>query len=332
MRILSQAAIFILPSLLPSLAAGSGFDCKHIVVDGIKFDLSRLGGVHELYHVETNDDVVVNTTYVMNICNILKGDAHRGDLSCGTSKNICGFRHATARDEKESESYAFPIAGLDPPGHGSKEPEITRLKKLDAERQGLLVKLSGGEYLEDHEKKKKDTAALIEFQCDPDKSGLEGLEDSETSDAAANRRRSQLEATSDDNTGDDKDGDNHDDGSNPSRSLQFKSFKLVDDTYILRLDWKTRYACDDYLKNRKDSSPSGHWGFFTWLIIILFLCTAAYLIFGSWLNYNRYGARGWDLLPHGDTIRDIPYIFQDWIRRVINTVQGPGSRGGYSAV
>jgi hypothetical protein len=63
-----------------------------------------------------------------------------------------------------------------------------------------------------------------------------------------------------------------------------------------------------------------------------FLCTAAYLIFGSWLNYNRYGARGWDLLPHGDTIRDIPYIFQDWLRRVINTLQGAGSRGGYSAV
>ncbi|OXV08490.1 hypothetical protein Egran_03747 [Elaphomyces granulatus] len=312
MRILSQAAIFILPSLLPSLAAGSGFDCKGIVVDGIKFDLSRLGGVHELYHVETNEDAVVNTT------------------------------HTTARDEKESENYAFPIAGLEHLGHGSKETEIKRLIKSDADRAGLLLKLSGGKYLEDHEKKEKDAAAHIEFQCDPDKSGLEGLEDSETSDAAANRRRSQLEATSDDNTGDDKDGDDkdgddkdgddHDDGSNPSRSLQFKSFKFIDDTYILSLDWKTRYACDDYLKNRKDGSPSGHWGFFTWLIIILFLCTAAYLIFGSWLNYNRYGARGWDLLPHGDTIRDVPYIFQDWIRRVISTVQGPGSRGGYSAV
>lgn len=63
-----------------------------------------------------------------------------------------------------------------------------------------------------------------------------------------------------------------------------------------------------------------------------FLGTAAYLIFGSWLNYNRYGARGWDLLPHGDTIRDVPYIFNDWIRRVLSTVQGGGSRGGYSAV
>jgi hypothetical protein len=63
-----------------------------------------------------------------------------------------------------------------------------------------------------------------------------------------------------------------------------------------------------------------------------FLSTAAYLIFGSWLNYNRYGARGWDLLPHGDTIRDVPYLVKDAMRRVVNTVQGGGSRGGYAAV
>lgn len=63
-----------------------------------------------------------------------------------------------------------------------------------------------------------------------------------------------------------------------------------------------------------------------------FLGTASYLIFGSWLNYNRYGARGWDLLPHGDTIRDVPYLLKDWTRRVVGTVSGGGSRGGYSAV
>jgi autophagy-related protein 27 len=64
----------------------------------------------------------------------------------------------------------------------------------------------------------------------------------------------------------------------------------------------------------------------------VFIGVTAYLIFGSWLNYNRYGARGWDLLPHGDTIRDIPYLMKDWTRRVFNSVQGSGSRGGYSAV
>jgi len=64
----------------------------------------------------------------------------------------------------------------------------------------------------------------------------------------------------------------------------------------------------------------------------VFLGTAAYLILGSWLNYNRYGARGWDLLPHGDTIRDVPYLLQDWVKGVVRLLQGGGSRGGYSAV
>ncbi|TQS31996.1 hypothetical protein Golomagni_07706, partial [Golovinomyces magnicellulatus] len=44
-----------------------------------------------------------------------------------------------------------------------------------------------------------------------------------------------------------------------------------------------------------------------WKSYNVFLGIAAYLIFGSWINHTRYGARGWDLLPHGDTIRDIPY-------------------------
>jgi hypothetical protein len=64
----------------------------------------------------------------------------------------------------------------------------------------------------------------------------------------------------------------------------------------------------------------------------LFLATSSYLIFGSWLNYNRYGARGWDALPHGDTLRDLPYIMSDFSRKVTSTIQGGGSRGGYSAV
>lgn len=64
----------------------------------------------------------------------------------------------------------------------------------------------------------------------------------------------------------------------------------------------------------------------------VFMGVAAYLIFGSWLNYNKYSARGWDLLPHSETIRDIPYLLRDWMRRVVNTVQGGGSRGGYSVL
>ncbi|KKK14853.1 hypothetical protein AOCH_001770, partial [Aspergillus ochraceoroseus] len=227
------------------------------------------------------------------------------------------YRHPI--NGSEETSHAFPIVGLDHMGGGAKDPEITRLKTLDSEREGLQVKLGGGEYT-DEQQKKKSAGAVIEFQCDPGRSGLEGLDAADISRLLRIRDEGESDQPS------------PEDGSNPDSSLQFKSWgPSDDDSYVLSLSWKTRYACDDYVKNR-DQDSSSHWGVFTWLIIIFFLCAAAYLIFGSWLNYNRYGARGWDLLPHGDTIRDIPYLFQDWLRRVGNTLQGAGSRGGYSAV
>lgn len=78
----------LITSFLPALTAASGtFDCKNIRADGFKYDLSALGGVHELSVINESDDYITNTTYVLNICNILKGSAIRGHLKCGTSKN-----------------------------------------------------------------------------------------------------------------------------------------------------------------------------------------------------------------------------------------------------
>ncbi|PYH45819.1 autophagy-related protein 27 [Aspergillus saccharolyticus JOP 1030-1] len=331
MRIPSSLSSTLLSSalVLPTFVSAVGnFNCKDIVVDKVKYDLSALGGVHTLYNVVENpeESVTVNTTYVVNICNILGKAAHRGRLNCGTSKKICGFEYRTHTNSTVETDQGFPIAGLDPMGHGSPDAEISRLKQSDSEREGLLLKMSGGSY-EDSAGKKHTAKAVIEFQCDPDRSGLEGLR---TADEAQMRARD--ESGDNDNTPNPPQDDSGSGSGNSGSSLRFKSFGPVDDdAYVLRLDWTTRYACDKYLEgNRGDSSS--HWGFFTWLIILLFLCIAAYLIFGSWLNYNRYGARGWDLLPHGDTLRDVPYLFQDWVRRVVNTLQGSGSRGGYSAV
>ncbi|PWY90114.1 autophagy protein Atg27 [Aspergillus heteromorphus CBS 117.55] len=321
---LSSLLLLLSSTLLPSVSA-SGFDCEHINVNSVKYDLSALGGVHTLYDVEETDKYVVNTTYVLNVCNILKGASIRGHLKCGTSKNICGFRYNTSLTSTEEFSRVFPIVGLEHMGHGSKDPEITRLKTLDSSRDGLLVKLWGGEY--DVNGKTKDAGAAIEFECDPDRTGLEGLRTSED----AKRRRDEVSLGAAAGDGD----------ADMERSLQFKGFgpsdQDGDDSYLLKLNWRTRYACENV-----DGVPGGgdgadrdgesHWGFFTWMIILLFLGIAAYLIFGSWLNYSRYGARGWDLLPHGDTLRDVPYLFQDWLKRVVNTLQGTGSRGGYSAV
>lgn len=115
---------------------------------------------------------------------------------------------------------------------------------MDSDREGLLVRLWGGQYV-DEKKAKKDAGAEIEFQCDPTKSGLEGVAESE-----------------------DREMETKDNNGTNSGSLQFKSFgPSGDDAYVLKLDWKTRYACDDYLRSKKGDSSS-HWGFFTWFIVM----------------------------------------------------------------
>ncbi|EPS25494.1 hypothetical protein PDE_00427 [Penicillium oxalicum 114-2] len=316
----------LLSTTLSGLGAASNFDCAHIEVDNYNYDLSPLRGVHEIYHVNETEAAVTNTTYVLNICSTLGSKAaDRGeDGKCGLSKRICGFVNRHPTDGNGSKRFAFPIVSLENPDGGSLDPNYTRLATIDSKLEGIRMKLAGGEYPgDDDEGKKKAAGAVIDFQCDPDRSGLEGLttaEDGSDAEGGAdgkNRRRDGKEQSRE-------------------RSLQFTSFALEkgdkddNEEYILRLQWRTRYACDEYQRGKQNNSNS--WGFFTWFIIIVFLCVAAYLIFGSWLNYNRYGARGWDLLPHGDTIREIPYLLKDWVRSVINTLQGAGSRGGYSAV
>jgi len=145
--------------------------------------------------------------------------------------------------------------------------------------------------------------AIIDFKCDPESGEEEKRDD------------------------DDQPKQSKGNPSFVSYEQEMEGKKLYD---TLRLSWQTKYACRDY--DGPGDGGSSNWGFFTWFILILFLGAAAYLIFGSWLNYNRYGARGWDLLPHGDTIRDIPYMMKDWGKKVVDTVSGPGTRGGYSAV
>lgn len=172
---------------------------------------------------------------------------------------VCGFVHRVAKDGNGGSTFGFPIVGLDPVGQGSKNPELKRLKDLDPETEGLRVKLEGGSYKGDgNDQKAKKAGAIIDFQCDHDRSGLEGLntlgDDVETKER---RRRADGEEGGDVPSG------------NSSSSLQFKSFgPSDDDTYILRLDWRTKYACDEYDKEKGDTPGSKSWGFFTWLLIM----------------------------------------------------------------
>ena len=60
---------------------------------------------------------------------------------------------------------------------------------------------------------------------------------------------------------------------------------------------------------------------------------AAFLIFTLFLNFQRYGQVGLDLVPAVDSVRDLPYLFKDFANSVVDTVKGQGmGRSGYSAV
>lgn len=92
--------------------------------------------------------------------------------------------------------------------------------------------------------------AVIEFFCDKDRTGNEDV---------------------DGNPDDKDDGDDENEKKTSNRSLQLLSYK--DETKgdsdvigVLRLKWRTKFACADHVD--EPSAPGGHWGFFTWFIIM----------------------------------------------------------------
>lgn len=266
----------------------------------------------------------LETAFTIDICNTLTKTGPKGE-SCPNGLNVCGIATLfNTVEEKNETAKVIPIAGnILAGGGGPSDPKWTRLStspiQSDRDKEGIRLTMGGGIYM------KKPQKAVVEFLCD-------------RKDAAEERTKALLSREDAD-----EDGDGGDDKKEQERKakkqtddgeggiLKFMSYGLVGDDEVLSLEWRTKYACED-AKDGGETKSSGHWGFFTWFIIIVFLAIAAYLIFGSWLNYNRYSARGWDLVPHSETLRDIPYIFKDWMRRVVNTFQGGGSRGGYSAV
>ncbi|KAI9874019.1 MAG: hypothetical protein M1830_010293 [Pleopsidium flavum] len=320
MRLHRERSLLPTLLLLPHLSSAVSIDCKHVLVDGVSFDISALDGPHSVVWSRQHPPSIVNTTFTVDVCKPLK-------RTKGVPKDdeFCGIEHTTNTfDNTDTISGVIPIAGNYPTESGrTLDPQWTRLKTssshADSRKEGVRLEMHGGMYPFDDRKRGRKQEAVIEFICDPRRTGLEDEDEEE--------RRRDVKETEDD-----------DDEEDERRSLRFISYGAVDEIDVLRLEWLTKHACEDAKNgdNNDDENRSRHWGFFTWFIVIAFLATATYLIFGSWLNYNRYGARGWDLLPHGDTIRDVPYLLRDWARRVVSTVQGGGSRGGgrggYSAV
>ncbi|PHH90019.1 hypothetical protein CDD83_4703 [Cordyceps sp. RAO-2017] len=350
---LSSVAVAVAVALAP-LRTSAMLRCENVRVDGHSYDLSQLSGprsvVTSLY--ESIPDVYHNTTYTVDICKPLKksGKAKKTE-ECPNGTRVCAIKRFLQGQTNAVEQVVAIAGSLENAGGSQFDYDAVRLKtsdsNSDSQKEGLRLVLKGGKHpLDGPVAERREQRAVIEFLCDHNKKGDEGeweAEDKYDKEGGPQRRA------------DDKGGDGKDDGGNgtsaiehqlrkPDAALIWESYEREKDADVLRLTWHTKFACETQSGggggggdggdggNKGDGNSSRHWGFFTWFVLVLFLGIAAYLIFGSWLNYNRYGARGWDLVPHGDMIRDVPYLMKDWVRRVLNTVQGTGSRGGYSAV
>ncbi|KAK0651494.1 autophagy-related protein 27 [Cercophora newfieldiana] len=322
-------------SLLAATATAAGvtlavtdaaLNCKSIAVDSHTYDFSALKGPHTVVTTEFAAPSYYNRTYTIDLCAPLqrKGEVE-ARYRCPEGTQVCGIKHRWDAEKKKSEAVeeVIPIAGeLEGHGGGKLGWEATRLKaekEGEGEGEGVKITLKGGMY------ERREQRAVVEMRCKKGVTGLEGEWEGEDEYVKAKEEGEKKK---------------EDEGLGfPEKQLKKEGAALVWEGYkregnvdTLYLTWTTEHACFQAADGKPPVDESHSWGFFTWLVILLFLAIASYLIFGSWLNYNRYGARGWDLLPHGDTLRDIPYLLKDWTRKILNTVQSSGSRGGYSAV
>lgn len=131
----------------------------------------------------------------------------------------------------------IPIAGnFDASTGQNLNPKYTRLKSQDSNTEGVQIELHGGNYA------KKRQQAVIQLECDRDRTGNERV----------------------------KKRDEGDEGEEPpTASLTYVSYGDVEGKerlQVLRLNWKTKYACEDFTED--DGEKKGGWGFFTWFILM----------------------------------------------------------------
>ena len=112
----------------------------------------------------------------------------------------------------------------------------------DKEKEGIRLEMHGGK---DNDSQKQ--KAIVEFLCD-----------TSTRD---DRRRALLVAEDEegDGTGEDEDQQGEEVDDEHGGKLKLVSWEVEQDTKVLRLDWTTKYGCED-VKDDGTSSSSGHWG------------------------------------------------------------------------
>lgn len=163
---------------------------------------------------------------------------------------VCGIQYLLPDDGHPDPDLfgVMDIAGEYSTSMGrALDPHFTRLKTSpshsDSQREGLRMELRGGEYL------KKKQKAIIEFLCSSD------------GDKATEKRDDEKGEDKEDDKEDDKSHEEMDDG----HGGRLKYISYDDAEGVLRLEWKTRHACEDALDS---GGKSGGWGFFSWFFFM----------------------------------------------------------------
>ena len=196
-----------------------------------------------------------------------RSSLRKADLGLAT---VCGVESSFNPDEnKNSTLLVIPIAGdyttTGGIGGGNIDPKWTRLSTStnpdDRKKEGIRLKIGGGFYPPNEKKKGKPQKAVVEFLCN-------------RQDDTEERRLALL--AREDGDEDKGDGDNKDEDEQKKKeqtddgqggTLKYIDYDSVGDDQVLTLEWMTKYACEDNKDGAGDSS-SGHWGFFTWFIIM----------------------------------------------------------------
>ena len=158
---------------------------------------------------------------------------------------VCAIERLTNKVENVTTiTDTIPIAGdFSHTFGGALDPRFERLKgstsSADREKEGIRLIMNGGKY----EGKKQQ--AIVEFVCNIPKENKRGV----------------IGATAEDDAPDGEEVDDEHGG-----RIKLLSWEVEDDVRVLRLEWMTKYGCED--AEDGDNSSSGHWGFFTWFILM----------------------------------------------------------------
>ncbi len=161
---------------------------------------------------------------------------------------VCAIQRSTDTVENTTKINTIPIAGdFGLSLGGDLNPKWKRLKSSDSaadrEKEGVRLEMHGGKY------EKKNQKAFVDFICIPE----------------SEERRRELGSNLAAEEGLDRSGEEVDDGN--GGKIKFMSWQDEGDVKALRLVWHTQYACEDAVE-RNGKPSSGHWGFFTWFILM----------------------------------------------------------------